>query len=58
MLQGQLHKHTSYAEVRGKRRVGQPQTRWLNYIEDLGWNCWGHLQQEMQSVLVDRGMVA
>ena len=29
---------TLYVEVRGKRPVGQTQTRWLEYIKNLGWN--------------------
>ena len=47
-----LPKQTSYAEVSRKRPVGRPQTRWLNYIEDL--RCLGLHPSEMQSVLVDR----
>ena len=36
MPQGRLPKQTLYAEVSGKRPVGSPRTRWLDYIEDLG----------------------
>ena len=49
-----LPQQTLYAKVSGKRPVGRPQTRWLDYIEDLGWNRLGLHPSEMQSVLVDR----
>ena len=49
-----LLRQTLYAEVTGKRPVGRPRTRWLDYIEDLGWNRVGLHLSEMQSVLVDR----
>ena len=29
---------TLYVEVRGKRPVGQTQTRWIEYIKNFGWN--------------------
>ena len=48
-----LPKQTLYAEVSGKRPGGRPQTRWLEHIEDLGWNRLGLYPNEMQSVLVD-----
>ena len=51
-----LPKQTFYAEVSGKRLVGRPQTKWLDYIEVLGWNRLGLYPREMQSVLVDREM--
>ena len=38
---------TLYAKVSGKRPVGQPRKRWLDYVEGL---C----LSEMQSVLVDQ----
>ena len=49
-----LPKQTLYAEVSGKRPVKKSRTRWLDYIEDLGWNRLGLYPSEMQSVLVDR----
>ena len=49
-----LPKQILHAEVSGKRPVGRPRTRWLDYIEDLGWNSLGLHPSEMQSVLVDR----
>ena len=42
-----LRKPTLYAKVDGKRPVGRPQTRWLDYIEDLGWNRLGLYPSEM-----------
>ena len=36
ITQKQLPKQTVHAEVIAKRQVGRPQTRWLDYIEELG----------------------
>ena len=49
-----LPKQTLHDEVSGKMSVERPRTRWLDHIEDLGWNRLGHHLSEMQSVLVDR----
>ena len=49
-----LPKQTLYAKGSGKRPVGRPRTRWLEYIEDLGWIRLGLHLSEMQSMLVDR----
>ena len=38
ILDERLPKQTLYAKVSGKRPVGRPRTRWLDYIETLGWN--------------------
>ena len=54
MPQERLPKQTLFVEMSGKRPVGRPRTRWLNYIEDLGWNRLGLHPSEMQFVLVDR----
>ena len=54
MPQERLTKQTLYAEVSEKRPVGRPRTRWLDYIEDLGWNRLGLHPNKMQFVLVDR----
>ena len=51
---GTLRKQTLYAKVYGKRPVGRPRTRWLDYIKDLVWNRLGLHPSEMRSVLVDR----
>ena len=56
MPQERLSKQTLYAEVSGKRPVGRPRTRWLDYIENLGWNSLGLRPSKMKSVLVDREM--
>ena len=47
-------KQTLFAKVSGKRLVGRPSTRWLDYIKGLGWNHLGLYPSETQSVLVDR----
>ena len=49
-----LPKQTLYAEVSGKKPVGRPQTKSLDYIEDLGWNSLGIYPSEMQLVLIDQ----
>ena len=49
-----LPQQTLYAKVSGKWPVGRPQTRWLDYIENLGWNRLGLYPSEMQSVLIYR----
>ena len=49
-----LPKQTVYAKVSGKRPVGRPRTRLLDYIVHLGWNRLGLYPSEMQSVFVDR----
>ena len=56
MPQERLPKQTLHAEMSGKRSFGRPRTRWLDYIEDLGWNRLGLHLDEMQSVLLDRKM--
>jgi len=33
--------------------VGQPRTRWQDYIEDLGWNWLGLQPSEMLEVVAD-----
>ena len=40
--------------MNGKKPVGQPQTRWLDYIKDLDWNRLGLHRSEMQSALEGR----
>ena len=49
----QLPKPALHAEVSGKKPVGRPQTRSLDYIDDLGWNRLRPHLSEMQLVLVD-----
>ena len=57
MPQERLPKQSLYADVSGKRSVGRPQTRWLGFVEDFGWNRLGLHPNEMQYVLVDREML-
>ena len=54
MSHERLSKQTAHAKVSEKRLVGRPRTRWLNYIEDFGWNRLGLYPSKMQSMLVDR----
>ena len=56
MPQEQLPKQILYIEVSGKNPVERLRTRWLDYIEDLGWNRLGLNPSEIQSALVDREM--
>ena len=51
-----LHKQTLYAKMSGKKPFRRRRTRWLVYIEDLGWNRLKPHPSEMQFVLVDREM--
>ena len=37
-----------------KRSVGRTQTRLLDYIDNLGWNCQGLRPNEMLSALVEQ----
>jgi len=54
MPQEKLPKQALLAKVKGKRPVGRPQTRWAEYIEDLGWNRLGLQPNEMLEVVADR----
>ena len=54
MPQERLPKQALLAKANGRRPVGQPRTRWIDYIEDLGWNCLGLLPSEMMEVMEDR----
>ena len=54
MPQERLPKQALLARMRGKRPVGRPRTRWVNYIEGLGWNRLGLLPSEMKDVVEDR----
>ena len=54
MSQERLSKQTLNGEVIGKRPVERLQTRWLDYIEDLGWNRLELHPNKLPSVLVDR----
>jgi len=54
MPQKKLPKQALLAKVKAKRLVGRPQTRWEDYIEDLGWNRLGLQLSEMLEVVADR----
>ena len=43
-----------HAKANGRRPVGRPGTRWIDYIEDLGWNRLGLRPSEMMEVMEDR----
>jgi len=51
-----LPKQALFANVKGKRPVGRPRTRWEDYIEDLGWNRLGLQPSEMLEMVADRDM--
>ena len=54
MPQERLPKQALSAISNGKRPVGRPRLRWLNYIEGLGWNRLGLSLSEMKEVVEDR----
>ena len=54
MLQERLPKKALLAKANGRRPVGQPRTRWINYAEDLGWNRLGLYPSEIIDVMEDR----
>ena len=54
MPQESLPKQALLAKANERRPVGQPRTRWTNYIEDLGWKCLGFHPSEMMDVIEDR----
>ena len=54
MPQERLPKQTLFAVPNGKRPVGRPRQRWMNHIEDLGWNRLGLTLEEMKEVVEDR----
>ena len=40
MPQERLPKQALLAKANGRRPIGRPRTKWINYIKDLGWNRW------------------
>ena len=42
------------AKANGRRPVGRPRTRWINYSEDLGWNLLELHSSKMMDVIEDR----
>ena len=51
MPQERLPEQALLAKASGRRPVGQPRTRWINYIEDLGWNRLGLHSRKMMDVI-------
>ena len=56
MSQERLHKQALLAKANRRRAVERPRTRWIDYIEDLGWNRLGLHPSEMLEVMEDRGV--
>ena len=54
MPQERLPKQALLAKANGRRPVGRPRTKWIDYIEDLEWNRLGLLPNEMMEVMDDR----
>ena len=54
MPQERLPKQALLAKANGRRLVGRPRTRWIDYIEDLGWNRLGLRPGKMMDVMKDR----
>ena len=54
MPQERLSKQALLAKANGRRPVGQPRTRWTNYIENLGWNRFSLHPSKMMDVMEDR----
>ena len=51
MSQERLPQQALLAKENGRRPVGQPRTRWTDYIEDLGWNRLGLRPCKMMEVM-------
>ena len=54
MPQERLPKQALLARANGRRPVGRPRTRWMDYIEEFGWNRFGLHPSEMMEVMEDR----
>ena len=53
MPQERLPKQGLHAKANGRRPVGRPRTRWIDYIKDLGWNFLGLRSSKMMEVMED-----
>ena len=53
MPQERLLKQGLLAKANGRRPVGRPRTRWIDYIEDLGWNRLVLHPSKMMEVMED-----
>ena len=51
---GNTPKQALLAKANGRRPVGRPGTRWINYIKDLGWNRSGLHPIKMMDAMEDR----
>ena len=49
---------TLFAKANGKRSVGQPRTRWINYIEDLRWNRLTFAQVKWWKSVIFGGLIS
>ena len=54
MPQERLPKQALLAKANGRRPVGGRRTRWINYVEDLGWNRLGFHPSKTIDVKKDR----
>ena len=54
MSQERIPKQVLLARMVGRRPIGRPRTRWLDYIQNLGWDRLGLRPNEMKEVVVDR----
>ena len=54
MPQEKLPKQALLSKANGRRPVGRPRTRWIDYIENLGWNRLVLRPSEMMGVMEDR----
>ena len=55
-LQERLPKQALLAKANGRRPVGRLRTRWINYIENPGWNRFGLHPSEMMNLTEDRAV--
>ena len=54
MPQERLPKQALHAKADERRPVGRLRTKWINYIEDLGWNRLGLHPSKMVEVMENR----
>ena len=53
MPQERLPKQALLAKANGRRPVGRRRIRWINYIEDHGWNRLGLHPNKIMDVIED-----
>ena len=53
MPQERLPKQALLAKANGRRPVERPRAKWIDYIEDLGWNRLGHHLSKLMEVMQD-----